>query len=90
MKNNLDNNNYFCRNSESSCSNWSFIKETKDNTSFVLTVLVVSFIFILFVGCSENNLQTQEKECIKQDKQFFTKKVLNFRTGEYVIQGKCI
>lgn len=45
---------------------------------------------VIFTGCSEKDLSIQKKECLKQDKRFLTKKVLNFRTGEYVIRGECI
>lgn len=51
------------------------------------TVLASAFIFN---GCSEKDLAVQKKECIQQDKKFLTKKVLNFRTGEYVIKGQCV
>lgn len=44
----------------------------------------------IFTGCSEKDLSIQKKECLQQDKRFLTKKVLNFRTGEYVIRGECI
>ncbi len=54
-----------------------------------LTLTVLTSAFVL-VGCSEKDLSIQKKECLQQDKKFLTKKVLNFRTGEYVIKGECV
>ena len=56
------------------------------------TVIVFALLssVLLFSGCGENDLTIQERECLKQDKNFLTKKVLNYRTGEFVFKGECV
>lgn len=48
------------------------------------------FVFFAFQGCSKPDIEVQKKECIDQNKNFLTKKVLNFRSGEYEIKVECI
>lgn len=48
---------------------------------FILTIF-------LFVGCTQENEVTKES-CQKLGKAFKTKKILNFRTGEYENRGEC-
>jgi hypothetical protein len=53
---------------------------------------IILFIFsflIIFSGCAEKDVQTLRKECQQEGKKFTTKKVFNFRTGEYEIRHEC-
>ena len=54
-----------------------------------MAMAVVVTVFV-FNGCSEKDLAVQKKECLDQEKRFLTKKVLNYRTGEFVIKGQCV
>lgn len=60
-------------------------------TKNIITLIFFSiFTTFLFNGCSEKDISIQKKECVSQDKKFIVKKVLNLRTGEYVLKGECI
>jgi len=52
----------------------------------ILGILTVSF---FLVGCGSKDLNTQRQECKEQGSKFYTKKALNFRTGEYEVKGIC-
>lgn len=53
-----------------------------------LTLILLS-LFIFFTGCTQKDIKTLRIDCTKQGKQFSTKKVMNFRSGQYVTKGIC-
>jgi PBP1b-binding outer membrane lipoprotein LpoB len=53
------------------------------------TTLLIVLIIMIFVGCSEPSLEQQKLQCMKDGNDFSIHKVLNFRTGEYELRGKC-
>ena len=56
----------------------------------VLTLLFSIFVLFVISGCSEEkDFAAQKKECLDQKKDFLVKKVLNYRTGEYLLKGEC-
>ncbi|WP_419769289.1 MAG: hypothetical protein ACNI3C_07970 [Candidatus Marinarcus sp.] len=52
-------------------------------------ILIVFSIFMIFSGCTEQDLATQKRECKKEGKKFKTIKVFNFIDGKYEIKGEC-
>lgn len=52
----------------------------------IVGILTVSF-FLL--GCGSKDINAQRQECKEEGSKFYTKKALNFRTGEYEIKGIC-
>lgn len=59
------------------------------NKKIILGVLISLFTLFIFSGCGEKDLATQKKECKEAKKKFTVEKVMNIRTGEYELRGKC-
>lgn len=84
------NDDYFNYKEESNFDNWSFFDKPKSNLLlYIVTFLLTILITIIFTGCSKPDIDTQKKQCLDQKKEFLIKKVLNLRTGEYILKGEC-
>lgn len=56
------------------------------------TVAAVGLVVVTFTitGCNKPDIEVQKKQCQEQNKDYLTKKVLNYRSGEYVLKVECI
>ncbi len=56
-------------------------------------IIFITIVFIsglVFTACSTTTIEDQKEMCIKEGKKFKTERVLNLRSGEYEIKGKCL
>lgn len=52
------------------------------------TILIITLLSVMFSGCM--NSKVTKEDCQKENKIFSSKKILNFRTGEYEDKTSCI